>query len=391
MPEPLPQPDATPVAPREAPLESGPARPAWHRRLHEWFDARVRERVTLIGALYIVALVLTGLAAFASANNLLFLILAAMLATLMVSGLINRLGIAGLELDVRLPEHISARRKTPARLVLRNAKRRIPSFSIQVVGVEDSVFTTPVYFPVVPGRAELETTVEVVFEHRGSHAGDSFQFSSRFPFGFAERRIRVLMNRELVVYPCLDSQPGFDRLLAGIAGEAESSLQGRGHDFYRIRPYEPFESARHVDWRATAHTGSLQVREFVRDQEPLIALFLDLAVPHDDRPWFESAVEACAYLAWQMSARGARVFFRTQDWEILTPLEGDVYSILRYLALVQARARVTSLQNGADAAVSILFTAQPERYDDLVWGAVRILDPGCFPTAAGSEPRRHAT
>ena len=156
---------ATPVPP--------PLKRASQSRIRAWLQARVRERVTLIGALYLVALLLTGLAAFASANNLLFLILSAMLATFMISGLINRLGIAGLELDVRLPEHISARRTTPARLLLRNAKRRIPSFSVQVVGVEDSVFTTAVYFPVIPGGAELETTLDVVFERRGSHAGDS--------------------------------------------------------------------------------------------------------------------------------------------------------------------------------------------------------------------------
>jgi uncharacterized protein (DUF58 family) len=378
---------------RELPATPAPPQPrrAWRRGIRAWSQARVRERVTLIGALYIVALLLTGLAAFASANNLLFLILAVMLATFMVSGLINRLGISGLELDVRLPEHISARRTTPARLLLRNAKRRIPSFSVQVVGVEASVFTTAVYFPVISGGAELETTLDVVFERRGSHAGDSFQFSSRFPFGFAERRIRVLMNREVVVYPCLDSQPGFDQLLAAIAGEAESSLQGRGHDFYRIRPYEPFESARHVDWRATAHTGALQVREFARDQDPLIAIFLDLEASFDHWQWFECAVEACAFLVWQMSARGARIHFRTQDWDILTPLEGDVYSILRYLALVEARGRAIPLQPGLEPTVAIVFTAQPGRLDELAWSSARILHPGCFPGARPDSARRPAS
>ena len=113
MPEP-PIDRALPATPAPSPRGR-----AWQRSIRAWFQARVRERVTLIGALYLVALLLTGLAAFASANNLLFLILSAMLATFMISGLINRLGIAGLELDVRLPEHISARRTTPARLLLR--------------------------------------------------------------------------------------------------------------------------------------------------------------------------------------------------------------------------------------------------------------------------------
>jgi len=67
-------------------------------------------------------------------NNLLFLIVAAMLATLLISSLISRLVLAGLELELQLPEHICAR--TPARAVmrLRNWKRWMPSFSIRVAG-----------------------------------------------------------------------------------------------------------------------------------------------------------------------------------------------------------------------------------------------------------------
>ena len=344
-----------------------------------WFAARVRGRITLAGFFYVLGLLLIGLAAFASANNLLFLILAAMASTFIVSGFISRLGIAGLELDVQLPDHISAQRKTPARLVMRNTKKHMASFSIQVVGVEGSVFTTPVYFPLIAGGAELETSVDVVFERRGIHGGDSFEFSSRFPFGLAERRIRVLMNREVLVYPPLQAQSGFARLLADVAGESESPFQGRGPDFYRIRPYEPFESARHVDWRSTAHTGDLQVREYAREQEPLIAILLDLECSGKSAEWFERAVEGCAYLAWEMAQRGARVRFRTQDWEILVPLEGDVYAILKYLALVEPRDSCIPLQHRLEPSVTIVFAARPSRLEAGAWVGARVLHPGCFP------------
>ena len=341
----------------------------------------MRAHVTLPGALFVALLLLVGAAALASANNLLYLIFAALLATFLVSGLVSRLGIAGLQLDVQLPEHISARFPTPVRIVLTNAKRLVPSFSIQVVGVEGSVFTTPIYFPFVAGGASLETATEVRFNRRGIHSGDSFEFSSRFPFGFAERRIRVLMNREVLVYPALHAQHGFEQLLADIAGESESPFQGRGHDFYRIRPYEPFESARHVDWRATAHTGELQVREFAREQEPLIAILLDLDVSDSttERNWFDCAVEGCAYLAWEMSLRGARVLFRSQEWELLTPVQGDVYAILKYLALVQPRPGAGPLAHNVEPAVTIVFSIARERWTDSSWAGARILHPLCFP------------
>ncbi|MGC4050049.1 MAG: hypothetical protein QM757_11750 [Paludibaculum sp.] len=117
----------------------------------QWLEARVRERVTSTGLVFLLALALTGFAAFASANNLLFLLLAAMLATLLVSSFVSRIGIAGLELDIQLPDHIAAKRPVAAKVVLRNEKSWMPSFSIRLVGVEDSVFTTDLYFPVIPG------------------------------------------------------------------------------------------------------------------------------------------------------------------------------------------------------------------------------------------------
>ena len=75
-----------------------------------------------------------------------------------------------------------------------------------------------------------------------------------------------------------------------LRGEMQAHYRGRGGEFYRIRPYEPFESARHVDWKATAHTGELQVREFAREQEHLLEIFLDLETPEALHDWFERAV-----------------------------------------------------------------------------------------------------
>src|ERR1700733_11325198 len=153
---------------------------------------RIRYRVTRGGLLFTAAIVMGGLAAVASANNLLFLILATMLSTLMVSGLVSRLCLAGLELDFLVPEHVSAGRTIPAKLYVRNSKIWMPSFSIQVVGVEDDappVLAKPVYFPVIPGGATLEETVQVCFARRGAYKQNRFAFHTRFPFGFLEKTV----------------------------------------------------------------------------------------------------------------------------------------------------------------------------------------------------------
>jgi len=230
---------------------------------------RIRYKITRGGVLFSLAIVVVGLGAVVSANNLLFLIVAAMLSTLLVSGFVSRMCLAGLELDFQVPEHVSARRAVPGKLFVHNQKWLMPSFSIRVEGIRDPASPTlqsDVYFPLIAGGAFLEETVEVRFPARGAYRQNSFAFSTSFPFGFLEKSARVTLRRDMVVYPSIDPQPGFEDLLLGIAGEIETHYRGLGRDFYRIRPYEALESSRHVDWKASAHVGSLQVREFAREQ-----------------------------------------------------------------------------------------------------------------------------
>src|SRR5438445_8105883 len=233
--------------------------PAWLQTLQRG----VRYRVTRGGFLFTMAVALVGAAAVASANNLLFLVVATMLSVLLISGLVSRLCLAGLELDFALPEHVSVGRTVAGTLAVRNLKAWMPSFSIHVAGVADEpaegappILTSAVYFPLIPGRSTLEESVDLRFSRRGAHRQDSFTFSTRFPFGFLEKTAAVTLRRDVVVYPSIEPKPGFEELLSEISGDLEAYYRGRGHEFYRIRAYEPFESARSVDWRAAAHTGA---------------------------------------------------------------------------------------------------------------------------------------
>jgi uncharacterized protein (DUF58 family) len=338
-------------------------------------------------------MLLVGIAAVVSANNLLFLILAAMVSTLLVSSLVSRLSVANLQLDFRVPEHVSAGRAFEASLFVRNLKRWMPSFSIEASGSVDPfrsalsglppIINSGVYFPVIPARSELEAHVEVRFQRRGAHRQNSFLVSTHFPFGFFERRVPVDLEREIVVYPCLDARAGFEELLASIGGEIEAYYRGLGKDFYRIRPYEPFESARHVDWKATAHTGAVQVREFAREQEPTVEMFLDREVPGKLFPWFEQAVDCCAFLAWRIVEKGMGVRFRSQEFSVRVPEDADVYTILKFLALVTPLAGRAIGPPGDETGFQIVFTAEPRRFAELGWDSGALLGPDAFPVRPG--------
>ena len=277
-------------------------------------------------------MLVTGAGAFLSGNNLLFLIFAAMLALLLLSSFLSRLVLAGLELELLLPEHVCARTPAEARIRLRNLKRFTPSFSIELSG---ETLPQPVYCPLIPGRGTQETAVELVFPHRGRHSENIFLLSTSFPFGFVRRSNPVDLYRPTVVYPALIGDPATEDLLDSIADETEGHLRGAGREFYRIRAYEPSDEARHVDWKSTARTGIVQTREFARDELPPVEILFDARITPGEEAGFETLVEQCAFAAWTLALAGNPISFHSDNTSITTSDTEGIYDILIWLALVK--------------------------------------------------------
>jgi uncharacterized protein (DUF58 family) len=337
---------------------------------------RLRNRITRGGLLFLLAITLTGAGAFLSGNNLLFLVFSAMLALLLVSGFISRMMLAGLEIELLLPEHVSARATTSARIRLRNLKRLTPSFSIELSGRGDaentpSILKDPVYFPLVPGHTTIESAVQVVFPYRGRHRENLFEISTKFPFGFLRKSTTVALRRETIVYPALEPREGVEILLDSVSGEMESRARGDGRDFYRIRPYEAQDSARHVDWKSSAHTGGLQVREFTRDQQRTVEIFFDRRIAPGQQERFEELVENCAFFVWRLCGehdegdeRATRLWVRSQRFALALPEEGEIYDLMKFLALVEPLVLLKqseedrSMEEAVDAAnLQVVFSA----------------------------------
>ena len=117
------------------------------------------------------------------------------------------------------------------------------------------------------------------FPRRGVYRQDTLGLQTRFPFGFVEKTRRVNSALEAVVYPAVEPTDEVYENLALVSGELESIMRGRGHDLYSIRAYQTSDSARHVDWKASAKRGALQVREFTREDERRVLLVLDPFTP----------------------------------------------------------------------------------------------------------------
>jgi hypothetical protein len=112
-------------------------------------------------------------------------------------------------------------------------------------------------------------------------------------------------------------------------------VRGRGYDLYRIREYMPEDSARHVDWKATAKSGSLKVREFSREDERKLRLVFDNPGPGVlAADAYERAIALAASLGWHFANEDADLSFVAQGYQG----ESDIYKFLAYLALLDPQA-----------------------------------------------------
>jgi uncharacterized protein (DUF58 family) len=357
--------------------------------------------VTKVGIVYVAIVMLIGIAALNTGNNLLYIVVAAMLAAILVSGIASAVVLRNLELDVHLPEHVFAGRPMLGRIALRNQGRWLPSFSVNVVSVEKDnsgkhwqwvpakfavppgrppekqwlqfrdyklqrvsktavlppIFDGATYFSYIPAGTELTADIELFFERRGCYQQKSFGLATRFPFAFLTKTRRVPLSREIIVYPRVEPADEFFEVLPMITGEFETFARGRGDDLYLIREYMPEDSARHVDWKATAKSGSLKVREFSREDERKLRIVFDNpaqgAVSEDA---YENAIALAASLSWHFVQENTDISFVSQGYNG----GADIYRFLAHLAVAQPEplpSVVESLQPSDD--YNIILTTRP--------------------------------
>lgn len=365
--------------------------------LERWM-LKIEYEFTPEGMVYLVAIAVIVVAALNTGNNLLFIILASLLAGILVSGILSLVVLSEIELDFVLPDHIFTGRPMISRLTLRNLKWLYPSFSVTVSArtggransrrasgaPQRQILDEPVYVPYIPRRSSVTQHVELTFPRRGRYTQEGFRISTKFPFGFLRKTREAAARREILVLPSIQPTEEFYEILPLVTGEVESYFKGRGHDLYAIRDYQESDTARHVDWKASAKAQQLKVREFTREDERRVALVFDRGVPQGDaetRAKFEKAVTFCACLAWHFYEIDAQMQFVSEDFEIaMAPANEVVYPALEALALIEPRigeaedgaaiAKLLARVSSSPPGFHIILTCQPRgSIPTSLWGS----------------------
>ncbi|HWC78264.1 MAG TPA: hypothetical protein VG778_12420, partial [Blastocatellia bacterium] len=193
----------------------------------------VRTTVTVEGLLFVVFLIVIGFAAWSSGNNLLYLILSAMLAFLIAANVIARRSLADVSVQLRFPDHIFAGEPANLAVTIVNHKRFVPSFSLSIDAVSEPVEAGEVetknderengrrrerairsepassglhlgklaYFVLAPARSSARQKIERSFDLRGRYPITGFRISTKFPAGFFKKWRTIDASGEIIVYP----------------------------------------------------------------------------------------------------------------------------------------------------------------------------------------------
>ncbi|MGB5036149.1 MAG: DUF58 domain-containing protein [Blastocatellia bacterium] len=373
----------------------------------------IRTSVTTDGLLFGVIVVVVGVAALNTENNLLYLVLAALLAFVVVSGNLARLMLHDVGVQLRFPDHLRAGQPAHLSISVVNRKFMLPSCSVSVealpqrVGADSPSATkrrffgfrgrpkeSPIaHFIVIPPRSTVKQVVEHTFERRGRYRFDTLTLSTKFPAGFLRKWRNVSSSGDIVVFPTTEPVDDFFHSLPSLTGAAASHMRGDGVDLFAIRDYNQNDHIRLIDWKATAKARRVMVRETVREEDFRLSIFFDprrpvadVAADFDER--FEKAVTLAASLAEHFVSEGAEVELVTPDVRVAPGQgRGHLYKILTELAVVESQAPgdeapglvswdlVDTLKGLGDAhRFKVLFTAAPRgTIPATIWRAAHVI------------------
>lgn len=249
--------------------------------------------VHLPGLVFLGLTLLVGVAAANRPNNLLVWIFGALLASVLVSGLISGgmlMGLRALRLD---PRRCAVGEPLLLRWAIENRSRIWPTFNLRVaerpagtggpgIAWQDAARPGEAWVMHVGPRDTLHGEAVLWPTRRGRLRFDRFRVDTTFPFGLIRKSVTFTQPSEVLIYPrSLPLRDGFLERMAGVGagGTRVAGEPGAGEDYFGMREYRPGDSLRQVAWKRLASREVPVSIERSRTSPPRILLVLNLRLP----------------------------------------------------------------------------------------------------------------
>jgi uncharacterized protein (DUF58 family) len=274
-----------------------------------WNDKRLKLSITRLGIEYLAAMLLMGLFAVDTGNNLLYLVFSMMLGLFLVSGWVSRRAIQGMALEAIEEGNLFARVQGGIKVRLRDRAPGRPR-GLEIHLVLEQGWVEPAFYPgAAPGPEEHLVVLQAHPERRGACRALRLDLRTAYPFGFLEKAWSFPLEKEMLVLPhprSFTQGPGWE----GELGRARLRPGSSSPD--GARPFKERDPLSRVHWKRTAQRGTPWVRTFEDEQPSGLSLRLDLK-GWDPGPAFERELECLS---------GGILRARLQRREITLRVEG---------------------------------------------------------------------
>jgi len=304
-----------------------------------WREIRAWRRISFTagGGAFTAGTFAVGFAAMNTGNNLLYLLLGAMLGLITVSGWLSEQVIHGLRISRRIPRAVSAGHDLRIAYEVSNLKTRLPTTALEI---GEGGLPGRAFVPHVEPGGTTHVRSSNTFARRGVYRLGTVTLSTAFPFGMFLKERDMEISGEVVVWPRTDRQVP-PALLAGgrlalRGATASRSAAGHRGEYRSLRAYRPGDDPRDIHWRSSARFREPVLREYEREGAEALWICLDLRSQPGDAA--EEAVEVSASLAAQAMAEG-RSFALVAGDVVVDPGDGpgQLERILDALARVDFR------------------------------------------------------
>jgi uncharacterized protein (DUF58 family) len=239
------------------------------------FHPRRTIKPTRDGWWCLLVAVALGVAAINTGNNLLYLLVSALLALIVVSGILSEQSMRGLDLIGVAPDELYAGQPALLGATIANRKRWFTSYSVTVelLAPEARALASAsrfIYVRRIEAGLERLATWEETLPHRGRHRLTGVRITTRFPFGLFVKAGRPALTDDVIVFPAVRPVSAESLRRLGESGDAAARRRGRGNDLYNLRGYRSGDDPRFIHWRSSAKAEGLRgeglvVRELEAD------------------------------------------------------------------------------------------------------------------------------
>ncbi|HZP61067.1 MAG TPA: DUF58 domain-containing protein [Opitutaceae bacterium] len=346
------------------------------------FPARIqRIAATLPGTLLIGLSLGIGMAAYNTANNILFIAFSLLLSCLILSGVLSWLNFSGLGWRLAAAPSLRVGHDAAVGLELRNGKKILPTYGLwfemraripeaadepdlrkksvrEILAAADRAGEQAKLFLRERLDAGSETRMEWTFrpDRRGRLRLELAGVGSLFPFGFLKKTLSCAQQQEVFVWPATVDYRwrGAAAARRPLASERVARA-GNGSDLLALRNYEPGDSHRLIHWKASARTGRLMVRQFAAEGAESFIIWLRTPAEMWPRPeQFELAVSVAATMAEDFFRTGklAGVAVNDEPWQTVRGPR-DLEAFLDQLAVIGRIGGTAVRENPAGGPLAV--------------------------------------